>query len=49
MDAILIFTIDIIKIYKINLNYLKYIQKNLVRERPEDSTDVPKHVLVEGL
>ena len=34
------------KIYKINLNYIKYIQKNLVRELPEDSTDVPKHVVV---
>jgi hypothetical protein len=25
---------------------MKYIKKNLVRELPEDNTDVPKHVVV---
>jgi hypothetical protein len=45
MHTILIFY-NPYKIYKINLNYIKYVKKNLVPELPEDNTDVPKHVVV---
>jgi hypothetical protein len=38
--------IDFYNRYKINLNYIKYIKKDLVPQLSDDSADMPKHVVV---